>query len=143
MIMRQQNLSGVPVVQSCPACGGDGWEWEWEEERAVRRPCPACHGVPTVIADPAILGKRGMSKVSTTCGWWSAEARETIAGLPPGLAFTSDLLRERLQDPPHPNAVGAALNSAARSGVIQATGRFTPSLRPKGHGRKIQVWMKL
>ena len=143
MTYRQQNLTEVPVVQSCPACGGDGWELEWEDDRAVRRPCPACQGIPRVIADPAILGKKGMAKVSTSCGWWSFEARKILAGLPSGLHFTSDLLRHRLQDPPHLNAVGAALNSAARSGIIQSTGRYTPSARPKSHGRKIQIWMKL
>jgi len=59
--------------------------------------------------------------------------------------FTSDdihgLAEEcGLREPHHPNAWGAAFNSAARDGIITPSGRFVPSERPDAHARMVGVW---
>jgi hypothetical protein len=43
----------------------------------------------------------------------------------------------------HVNAVGAAMNHAARRGILSATGRIAKSTRTKAHARNVQVWKSL
>jgi hypothetical protein len=55
--------------------------------------------------------------------------------------ITSDDLYDKLLMKPHdPNQIGAAFRRAARLGIIQRTGRITPSKRPEAKGRQIQLW---
>lgn len=63
-----------------------------------------------------------------------------------GRDFTSeDVLRELgasvlQQLATHPNALGAAMRSAATEGTIEPTGRYVKAQRPEAHSRKIAVW---
>ena len=40
----------------------------------------------------------------------------------------------------HPNALGAAIHTAARAGVIIATGRYVCATRAEARSRKIALW---
>ncbi len=60
--------------------------------------------------------------------------------------FTSEDVRRELgpsvlgQLQLRPNALGAAINAAARSNVIEATGQTVKTSHPEGHARRIMVW---
>lgn len=58
--------------------------------------------------------------------------------------ITADDLRDSLgawAPPPHPNAIGAAFNVAAKAGLIERDG-FVKSTHPNNHGRFISVWRR-
>jgi hypothetical protein len=60
--------------------------------------------------------------------------------------FTSEDVRRELgpsvlsQLQMRPNSLGAAINAAARSHVIEATGQTVKTSHPEGHARRIMVW---
>jgi hypothetical protein len=70
-----------------------------------------------------------------------------ITTLPPGTYFTTDLVWSRvagwISSPAEPRAMGAAMREAAEKGLIEATGDYQKSARPKCHARPLAVWRRL
>ena len=91
--------------------------------------------------------EEGIDRVSTgTSADWVRVAIETIrTKFPIGETLTSERLRAAMGDlePPHHNAMGAALNPAARAGLIQKTGLWVKSQRPEAHGRELRQWVRI
>lgn len=71
---------------------------------------------------------------------WQVEARRAIEALAElRVQFTANDVTERAGLPSRRNAVGAALNSAARRGTIRKVG-FRSGDRPSQHARVLAVW---
>ena len=91
--------------------------------------------------------EEGIERVSTgTSADWVKVAIETIrTKFHIGQSVTSERLRAAMGDlePPHHNAMGAALNHAARAGLIQKTGLWVKSQRPEAHGRELRQWVRI
>jgi len=58
-----------------------------------------------------------------------------------GKMFTAEDVRELVGDPPHPNAMGAALRIASREGAIIACG-WKEASRGSAHGRVLRLWTR-
>lgn len=57
-----------------------------------------------------------------------------------GYQFTSEDITATIGMPPnHPNAVGAILNGATKSGLIRRVG-YVQSVRPRSHAAVISLW---
>lgn len=56
--------------------------------------------------------------------------------------FTSDDLHAKLNWQPSPMSFGAAFKTAECRGVIEHTGRYTPSHRQVSHGRSVKIWKR-
>jgi hypothetical protein len=90
--------------------------------------------------------EEGIERVSTgTSADWVRDAIETIrTKFHIGETLTSERLRAAVgKKPHHHNAVGAALNHAARAGLIQKTGLWIKSQRPEAHGRELRQWVRI
>ena len=65
-----------------------------------------------------------------------------------GTRFTYDKVRAEaavrgVTPPDHPNAWGAAMNTAAKEQLIAKTGRYFPSAIRSNHGRIMPEWVRL
>lgn len=111
------------VFGDCPVC----------DSRAVLPPTPAAG---QALADEAI--DRAAAAAPSD---WVGLARLVIRGLAAtGDDFTTDELWARLPSPPEPRAMGGIVRWAVNAGLIEATGRARPSVRPECHGRPVTIW---
>lgn len=80
---------------------------------------------------------------------WPQLAREWIQARPAGTRLTSeDLIRALGLPRTDPgmnrnNAVGAAINGAARARLIRKTGQRVNGTRPESHGHEINLWERV
>lgn len=95
------------------------------------------------------LRRAGTERARSSRPAWSEQAAAALRGLAEkGGTFTADDLVRIVglpgpSEPNRNNAIGAAFNAAAQSGLIQRTGDTTTSKRPEAHGRRIAVWCAL
>ena len=89
------------------------------------------------------LKQDGISRVIASNPDWVASAIALINSLVRSNGrVTADDLRSAISfPPPHPNCVGAAFGSAAKQGLIRASGSFIKSVHPATHARRIGVWL--
>lgn len=78
---------------------------------------------------------------------WLMECRKSIKWLADNdWKFTTDQVWEMLEakgvSTREPRAMGAAIRSMARAGVIVGTGEYRESRRPECHQRPVKVWAK-
>lgn len=75
---------------------------------------------------------------------WIAAAHDAVDRLAATQTELSadDVWRE-VGQPPEPRALGGVMVSAGRRGVIEATDRTVPSVRPESHRRPIRIWRSL
>lgn len=69
-----------------------------------------------------------------------------VRGLPHGLTFTGEKIRELAGDPPresHHNCMGALMRTAALRGLIRKTGTTVKAERPSRHSADIALWIRL
>lgn len=96
------------------------------------------------------LKECGIERVKRKGNDWN----ESVVGiiekyLSTGEEFTSCTIRHFCHsmlvqpEPHHPNAWGAALNSAAKRGLIKKTGLWVKSNIASTHARMIPVWIRL
>src|SRR5438105_9718295 len=96
-----------------------------------------------VATDQLTLGEalkeRGMALAAgaESPDWKGAEAIALLAR--GGEDFTAEDVRALAGDPSHPNALGAALNAAARKGLIVCVGRIKAE-RPSRHANEVRLW---
>jgi len=89
--------------------------------------------------------EEGIERVSSgPSSSWTERAIAMIRGNVIGTTITAETLRSGLgEDPPHPNAIGAAFNTAARQGLVEKTGRWVKAARPEAHGRELRQWVRV
>lgn len=77
---------------------------------------------------------------------WKAVAERFVHGLPVEAEFTTDRVWFHLErasvTTPEPRALGAIMLALSRAGVIEKTGRYIQTTRPKAHARPIPVWRR-
>lgn len=75
---------------------------------------------------------------------WKARARAIVLALSLSRpAFTSDDVWQAGLDEPHePRALGAVMNSLAKSGAIEKTGAYVQTARKTRHNAPIAVWRR-
>jgi hypothetical protein len=86
---------------------------------------------------------KGIKRVkSQTPDWWlQGFSRALFVLKAKGKPFTAEDIRELTGDPPnHPNAMGAAVNSAVRSGQIQLVG-YERAKRKEAQARLIRSFI--
>lgn len=89
-----------------------------------------------------VLKEAGQESVLEHSGEWKHAAADAIALLADERdTFTSEDVVEIAGPPPHPNAVGAAINAAANRGEITRL-RYEPAKRAISHGAVIGVWTR-
>lgn len=76
---------------------------------------------------------------------WKKRALQIVQGLAARREeFTTDAVWSHLEHMGlgvrEPKALGAIIQQAARSGMIESTGRYVKSVRPECHARPIPVW---
>lgn len=78
---------------------------------------------------------------------WSDKAYDLFVALAgQGVEFTTEKVRllcaemKLLPEPPDNRAWGAVAMRARKAGVIEHSGRYTPSTDPKCHHRPVAVW---
>lgn len=123
----------------------------WAQSRFMRtamalNPCE--HGEPrgpqacALCRHAAKSGRdQGAAKAAQAAGDWSQRAADTIRQLAAtGRPFTADDVTAVCGDPDgHPNAVGAAILRAAKTGLIYKVGTRAAS-RVKSHKAALFVW---
>ena len=73
---------------------------------------------------------------------WREDALDAIAALAlSGRRFTAEDVRHRVGDPPHPNAMGAALLTMSKRKVIVRTGTTRSPARPERHANQLAEWV--
>jgi hypothetical protein len=89
--------------------------------------------------------EEGIKKVSSgSSATWTERALEMIRGKGIGARMTAETLRAWLgEDPPHPNAIGAAFNTAAKQGLVEKTGLWVKATRPEAHSRELREWLRI
>lgn len=88
------------------------------------------------------LKMEGIERVKANNKVWMVVADEAMWRLATTkLEFTTEDLKAIVCNPQHPNAYGAAFNTAARAGLIKRVG-YRPSTSPSAHGRIVSVWTK-
>jgi len=55
--------------------------------------------------------------------------------------ITTDEVWERMDAPPEPRAMGAAMRRAQREGIIRPSDQVRNSNRPACHARPIRIWI--
>ncbi len=72
---------------------------------------------------------------------WIERAVCVIRQLAKESAFiTTDEVWERMDAPPEPRAMGAAMRRAQREGIISPSNQVRNSNRPACHARPIRIW---
>lgn len=84
-----------------------------------------------------------MSKLSRAT--WQAEAAIVIRAVAKKKATftTDDLWAAGLSRPHEPRALGAAMGTARRAGVVEPTGEWRVSVRAICHRRRLWIWKSL
>lgn len=107
--------------------------------------CIACIAAPTPPPVPTGPERRDDALLAVETGSplsWLIQARRVIRELAAtGEPFTSDDVWARLDHPPEPRALGAAIRTLAIQGEIRTTGRTRPSTRPECHARPVAIWV--
>lgn len=95
-------------------------------------------------ADAERRRQAGIARVTSHHSAWVEKAVTVLRRIAAARAeFTSDDLRAVIQEqPPSPNAVGAAFAAAEAQGICEGTDRFVKSARPEARRRRIQVWRR-
>jgi threonine dehydrogenase-like Zn-dependent dehydrogenase len=84
--------------------------------------------------------RNGLALAGTGDRLWNESADRAIAHLAAqGHHFTADHVRDLAGPPDHPAAMGAALNRAARAGLIVVVG-FETSKRASRHCGLLRIW---
>lgn len=97
---------------------------------------------PELFALGEDLRDQGIAQVTEHNPDWIESAIETIRAIAQEQgSVTADDLRE-LEEPPHPNCVGAAFREAANRGYIKRAG-YQRSHAPSAHARVITVWERV
>lgn len=78
---------------------------------------------------------------------WKDVADTFVCNLPPGTEFTTDRVWYHLDragvQTPEPRALGAIMLALARAQIIEKTGNYTQTTRPKAHARPIPIWRRI
>ena len=90
---------------------------------------------------------RGMAATTETNPTFAEQVRYEIAWIPVGSDVTGEDIRAMCADrsitPSHPNAWGAVINSAVRSGMLVATGEHRQMRAVKSHARQTPVYRRM
>jgi hypothetical protein len=95
------------------------------------------------MSDAQTLKAEGMAYALDANANWREFAYGMIKELPADWQGTGEDIREWIgEEPRHPNAWGALINSAISKSLIYATGAHVAMNRPKSHGRQTAVYRR-